>query len=828
VIIFDESHTTPVNNHVAPRGIHVATTPDPTCLPNTVEAMAPRTWKDNLVYDTFLWLWTIVIDLFFREIHPRTSYRIPTHDPVIFVAAPHANQFVDPLILGGTVRHDAKRRISFLIAEKSLRRRFVGFAASVVGSVGVGRALDLKKPAKGKIWLPDPDGDPTLIKGRGTEFTDSKQFMQGGLLVLPSVNNEAANTEIEEVISDEEIRLKKPFKSDIAHKQLTGQSLEESNGDLTNGDSKKGDFEGIKFSVAPHVDQSKVYEAVFERLKEGGCIGIFPEGGSHDRTELLPLKAGVAIMALGAMAQNPECGVKIVPVGMNYFHPHKFRSRCVIEFGKPITVPPELVEEYKHVGDRRRGAIQTVLNTVTDGLKSVTTLAPDYDTLMLIQAVRRLYNPKGKTLPLSMTVELNRRLMKGYNTYKDDPRVVSLRKDVLAYNRQLFHIGIRDHQVGYSKHAWYKVIFLLLWRTAKLLSLSLAVLPGTVLFAPIFIIGKSISIKKAREALAASTVKVRARDVIATWKILVALALTPIFDITYTCLLTWWVYYNRIGGRVPEWIPLKLIAIGGLFFFPAICFMALRFGEVGMDIFKSLRPLFLSISPSSSGILVKMSERRENLSRRISDLVNELGPELFPDFEQQRLIHDPQTPTQESSRPTTPTSPLGRKDGNEIDSLTFSPPSPPPKQRYPDSPAGGLPRDESFQNIGSIGLFASRPPTPNRSRSRAGSGSESGLAKAKSGFGFGGKLKKMTSLRKAPVKKEATEAEKTTSTANMDEVSKNLHAAMRERGRRRKSESGSEGWVEFERSDDGVGSEMEDEEVTDGGEEGGIGVKKRV
>ncbi|KAK5174266.1 Glycerol-3-phosphate/dihydroxyacetone phosphate acyltransferase [Saxophila tyrrhenica] len=779
-----------------------------------------RTWKDNFVYDVFLWLWTIVIDLFFREIHPRTSYRIPKNDPVIFVAAPHANQFVDPLILGGTVRHDAKRRISFLIAEKSLRRKFVGFASRLVGSVGVGRALDLKKPAKGKIWLPDPEEDATLIKGKGTEFTDSKQFMKGGLLVLPSVNNEAANTEIQEVISDEEIRLKKPFKGDVAYKQLTGQSLEESNGQLSNGDSKKEEFDGIKFSVAPHVDQSKVYEAVFNRLKEGGCIGIFPEGGSHDRTELLPLKAGVAIMALGALAENPDCGVKIVPVGMNYFHPHKFRSRCVIEFGKPITVPLELVEQYK--GDGRRAAIQSLLDTVTNGLKTVTTLAPDYDTLMLIQAVRRLYNPKGKNLPLSMTVELNRRLIKGYNTYKDDPRVVSLRTDVLDYNRQLFHLGIRDHQVGYAKHSWYKVIFLLLWRTFKLACLSLAVLPGTVLFAPIFVIGKLISIKKSREALAASTVKIRARDVIATWKILVALALTPILDVTYTCLLTWWCYYNRVGVRVSESLPLTLITIGGLFFFPATCFMALRFGEVGMDIFKSLRPLFLSISPSSSNILVRMAERRENLSRRISDLVNELGPELFPDFERERLVHDREqarTPPPEISRPSTPTSPLGREDGNEIDSLTFTPATP-PSYRNQRSPEGNLPRNESFKNIGSIGLFASRPPTPNRSRSRASSGSWSSPLNA--GTGFGGKLKRLTSLKsnakKPPTTKDSKDDEgvKKTGTADLEEVSRNLHAAMRERGRRRKSESGSEGWVEFERSDDGgitPMSEMDGDEV---------------
>ncbi len=48
--------------------------------------------------------------------------------------------------------------------------------------------------------------------------------------------------------------------------------------------------EGTKFKIAPHVDQTMVYDSVFERLRAGGCIGIFPEGGSHDRTQLLPLK----------------------------------------------------------------------------------------------------------------------------------------------------------------------------------------------------------------------------------------------------------------------------------------------------------------------------------------------------------------------------------------------------------------------------------------------------------------------------------------------------------------------------------------------------------
>ena len=44
------------------------------------------------VYDLILWSFSVLVDLFFREVHPRGSWRIPRRGPVIFVAAPHANQ----------------------------------------------------------------------------------------------------------------------------------------------------------------------------------------------------------------------------------------------------------------------------------------------------------------------------------------------------------------------------------------------------------------------------------------------------------------------------------------------------------------------------------------------------------------------------------------------------------------------------------------------------------------------------------------------------------------------------------------------------------------
>ncbi|KAL2075344.1 hypothetical protein VTL71DRAFT_287 [Oculimacula yallundae] len=717
----------------------------------------------NWVYDVFLWTFSILVDLFFREVHPRGSWKVPRRGPVIFVAAPHANQFVDPLILMRTLRTECHRRAAFLIAAKSMNRWLIGWFARKVGAVPVGRALDMVKPGSGTIYLPDPINDPLLVRGVGTKF-DGKEVQIGGLLVLPSVNGTAANAEIEEVISSVELRLKKPFKGQAAMQQLTGREDVDSSGKFADETVKGGPdgFTGSKYKTAPKVDQTQVYDAVFDRLSGGGAVGIFPEGGSHDRTELLPLKAGVAIMALGALAASPDSGLKIVPCGMNYFHAHKFRSRAVIEFGNPVEVPKELVELYKN-GERRE-AVSQLLDTVYQALVAVTVTSPDYDTLMLIQAARRLYNPTGKKLPLPMVVELNRRLVKGYTHYKDDPRIVALKKSVTAYNKQLRYLNIRDHQVDYANFSIPKVIFLLFYRLGKISVLSIGVIPGLVLFGPVFVASKIISIKKSKEALAASTVKLQGRDVMATWKLLVALALAPILYNFYTILLTYWTYRNRVQGYMPDWVPLWAVVIFGYIFFPAITFAALRFGEVGMDIVKSLRPLVLSLSPQSSNSIQKLRVRRAELSAEVTDLINTLGPEMFPDFDAARIVSDPFSGS--------PTSPKHHRSDSSHSGI--SDPEVPPSFLRTNTDAsiaagsgsdGYLPRNESFGNLGNIALFATRPPSRSRSRS-----SSSGGAIGSGSF---------------PLKSFSTLDSK----SGFDEVSMKIRGAMKERGQIRRRQS---------------------------------------
>ena len=64
-----------------------------------------------------------------------------------------------------------------------------------------------------------------------------------------------------------------------------------------------------------------------DKIGAGEAIGIFPEGGSHDRSDMLPLKAGVTLMALGALEKYPGLDLQIIPCGLNYFNAHKWRSK---------------------------------------------------------------------------------------------------------------------------------------------------------------------------------------------------------------------------------------------------------------------------------------------------------------------------------------------------------------------------------------------------------------------------------------------------------------------------------------------------------------------
>ncbi|TIA75270.1 hypothetical protein E3P91_00530 [Wallemia ichthyophaga] len=584
-------------------------------------------------------LWRTIIYIFFREVVSRGIYNIPPQPtPVIFVAGPHHNQFLDGIILCSEVLRASNRKLSFLVASKSMHRFFIGDMARAMESIPVKRAADAAKSGIGSIYM-SHSAPTTHIFGIGTQFT--RQLSPNMSIALPSSLG-GASAEVVDILNDSHLILKK----DLSKPQAIS-ALKAINPTTTT--------QAIKYKVMPHIDQHSMYKAVYDRLEDGGCIGIFPEGGSHDKTDLLPLKAGVSIMALGAMSKNPNLEVKIVPVGMSYFNAHKFRSRAVIEFGTPRTVPRDLVHLFSKGGSDKRLACSSLLNIIYDGLKTVTVRAPDYETLMLIQAGRRLYSPPGYHPPLGEVVELNRRLIAGYLDYKDEPKIQQLKAKVLRYNRRLKDLGIRDHQVDSAARSPLKSATLLFYRIELLMVWGALALPGAVLHLPVFFVAKSISKAKAKEALAASTVKVKARDVIGTWKVLVSLALIPLlycFYITSATLAarrygeSW-----QLSSSTITWTPLWTLAL-----LPCLGMSALKFGEVGMDIYKSLPPLFLSLIPGNENEIQKLKSTRASLSKELNDIIEEYGPKQIENFESKRVVAKEQpsliSPEQQSNLST--------------------------------------------------------------------------------------------------------------------------------------------------------------------------------
>lgn len=162
------------------------------------------------------------------------------------------------------------RRISWLMAEKSFDKPIVGPLARLINVVPVSRAIDNMRAGEGIIFVPDPAGNATLLRGIGTKF-DGPGFEVGGTIYPPALKGESHKLEISAIHGPEEIVLK-------------------STPALLNSLEQLSSPDGVSFKVAPHVDQTKVYDTVFECLRKDGCIGIFPEGGSHDRPDLLPLK----------------------------------------------------------------------------------------------------------------------------------------------------------------------------------------------------------------------------------------------------------------------------------------------------------------------------------------------------------------------------------------------------------------------------------------------------------------------------------------------------------------------------------------------------------
>ena len=260
------------------------------------------------------------------------------------------------------------------------------------------------------------------------------------------------------------------------------------------------------------VDNSEAFDKLYQVIEGGDCMGIFPEGVSHTESQLSKLKTGAARIAL-CVAARGKVKVTIIPCGLNYIHRHRFRSQVLIEFGEPIVMDKEWIDDVKN---DEQATVRKLTDYLATALKAVTLNAPDWSTLRLVQATRRLYKPAAAKLTPSEYVELNRRFLEAYLQTAEEPEMIEFRNAVDDYQSRLEVLGLKDYQLR-QKISVAKAFRRLMARSIYLMLLLPVAIPGVLLHLPVGWLAAFVGERFSYE-----------EDDIATLKVFAAMALLPI------------------------------------------------------------------------------------------------------------------------------------------------------------------------------------------------------------------------------------------------------------------------------------------------------------
>jgi 1-acyl-sn-glycerol-3-phosphate acyltransferase len=139
-----------------------------------------------------------------------------------------------------------------------------------------------------------------------------------------------------------------------------------------------------------------------EALAEGKAIALFPEGTSHDKPTLQPLKTGAARMVLQAQDAHEGLQVLVLPVGLIYEAKDRFRSRVVVNVGEAIVPAPAATGSLS----ARAAAARSLTRQIAEGLGRVVVTWAAWQAGRADATRRSATSQAGPLTPLAHAVAL--------------------------------------------------------------------------------------------------------------------------------------------------------------------------------------------------------------------------------------------------------------------------------------------------------------------------------------------------------------------------------------------------------------------------------------
>jgi len=243
---------------------------------------------------------------------------------------------------------------------------------------------------------------------------------------------------------------------------------------------------------------------IYEALEDNNAIVIFPEGNCvQEKHFRRPLQKGTARMAFGAMTEKQVKDIHIVPVGVNYANPSKFRSDVMIEFG-----PAFSLETYREMYEQEPNkAIKLVTERIESAMEPLiidlenTADEPYYNVLMNIHSNEYFrYRNWSGFMKSNQRLRSEIKLAKHWNRTPDDAKE-KLRLQTSGYQAMLDENRLLDESVrndGRFRPA--NSFFLLL--------LSIPALVGVIVLYPVYLIPKRLVEKKVKSIEFYSSVRI--------------------------------------------------------------------------------------------------------------------------------------------------------------------------------------------------------------------------------------------------------------------------------------------------------------------------------
>ncbi|QNF31824.1 1-acyl-sn-glycerol-3-phosphate acyltransferase [Adhaeribacter swui] len=189
------------------------------------------------------------------------------------------------------------------------------------------------------------------------------------------------------------------------------------------------------------------FEKCYQFLQAAGTLLIFPEGNSFNERRLRPLKTGAARIALGAAARsNFNQPVTILPVGLNYAEPTRFRSRLFISVAAPIAVS-QWAAVYQHNPSE---AVKQLTGQIREALEAQVIHTYSQEDDALVKQVEAVFKNKLVTdhqvNNSAEEFELTRHIVSSLEFFKksEPERINKIQEKLTAYLSQLNQLGLQD------------------------------------------------------------------------------------------------------------------------------------------------------------------------------------------------------------------------------------------------------------------------------------------------------------------------------------------------------------------------------------------------